>query len=105
MHNNGCSCSGDIEMILGERRKIPLVVYLSDRKTFTITSASYLLQNKKTGETEATGTCTTFSDNDESIVWNVVCEIQPEQLGVFDLTYTYYVGTEVLKERVTVRVV
>ena len=82
----------------GERRKVFFNISASDGvdDSFVIYDATYLLENSE-GQTVASGNCT-IDEHD------VVCTIQPPELGSYLLTCSCVVGDEIIKGTATINV-
>ena len=63
---------------LGERRAITLKIWLKDNAAFTPQDGAY---------------------------WNLRCEIQPKRRTVYNLTFTFQVGSEIVKKAIRIRVI
>ena len=84
-----------LEIFLGERRKIWLEISSTDDTTFLIRNASYELKKHRT--VEDSGECTIDG-------YQVIALIQPQEKGQYQLIYSYEIGGEILKEDVTINV-
>lgn len=82
--------------ILGENKRIKIKIVATDRKPFTITTASYELYfNEYT--LEESGVC----DVEQNLI---TTKINPKKNGVYTLIVTYVIGDETLKESLQIEV-
>lgn len=85
----------EIRMLLGERRRLTLVVTIGESSEFEISNATYLLQR---GETEMENGAAVVDGHD------IYVYLEPKEAGCFRLTVTFSVGGEIIKKRVLIRV-
>lgn len=91
----------EIILTLGEKRKLTMDVWLSTGEAFTLQNAAWQLCFLE--EEEASGECvvTPVTGNH----YHLVAEIQPLKKGVYELSYTFNLGTEVIIRTVIIKVV
>lgn len=81
-------------MLLGERRRLTLQVTIRDSDAFTIRDTTWLLEGGGTSEEGAA----------EIVDHDLRVEVEPKTPGLYQLTVTFSVGTEVIKKRVSIQV-
>lgn len=81
-------------MLLGERRRLTVHVTMRDSDAFTIRDAAWLLEG---GGTSEKGTA-------EIVEHDLRVEVEPKTTGLYQLTVTFAVGTEIIKKRVSIQV-
>lgn len=87
-------------MELGERRRITVTLWLKDNRAFTITDPTWeLTQANKPLDT---GPCEAAQEDTK---WRLTAEIQPAARGDYKLTYTFGLGTEIIRRSVRIQVV
>ena len=94
------TCDNEKVFEFGERRRVTMKVWLNDGTSFTPANCKYQLMLGPTVEAE--GSCETEQDG---TAWNLTCEVQPKQRRAYTLTYTFELGTEIIKRSVGIRVV
>ena len=85
--------------IIGERRVVTLKVWKSNATEFSVNNANWELSNSS--GVESHGVCQVESDNGAFLL---SCEVQPEKIGTYKLTYSFNVGTEIVKRNVSIEV-
>ena len=78
-----------IVLTIGEKRHVKLLVYNIKQESFSIQEARYELINKKTGEVEDSGEAN-YIDNTIDVV------IEPKFPSLYDLSFIYRIGDEIL---------
>ncbi len=94
------NCESEKVFELGERRRVTMRVWLNDHASFQPTDCTFALLLG--GVAEAEGVCEAEQDGD---AWELSCEVQPKQRRPYKLTYTFGLGTEIIKRSVNIRVV
>jgi hypothetical protein len=89
------------QFILGERRRVTMEIYLSDKSKFTPENCTWELLSGMTAEEG--GTCETVEQEDGK--WWLTCEIQPKARRTYTLQYTFELGTEIIKRNTEIKVV
>ena len=85
--------------ILGERRIVSLKVWKSNGTEFAVNNCEWELSNLNTVESH--GMCIV---DVESGAFVLSCEVQPQKIGTYKLTYTFNVGSEIVKRNVNIEV-
>lgn len=81
----------------GEKKHVQLLIHSVKNEDFTILDASYALTKKRTGVTEAQGSC----EINEHVIDTI---ISPKEQGTYELEITYHIADETLIERIEVLV-
>ncbi len=81
-------------MLLGERRRLTLQVTIRDSDAFTIRDGTWRLEGGGTSEEGVA----------EIVDHDLRVEVEPKTTGLYQLTVTFSVGTEVIKKRVSIQV-
>lgn len=91
----------EIILTLGEKRKLTMDVWLSTGEAFTLQNSTWSLLFAKIEE--ASGECevTPVTGNH----YHLVAEIQPTKKGVYELSYSFHLGTEIVIRTVIIKVV
>lgn len=94
--NDNVTLVGTKQLLLGERRKISILVWLTDGTAFTPTAPGWELIM---GAIEASGACDVAQDGGK---WELTAEIEPKTRTTYRLVYTFGLGSEIVKREVKV---
>jgi hypothetical protein len=86
------------EYLLGEDKKVRLQVQGIEPDPFYIQQATYELSYGNYEGIEASGNC----EINETLL---TAQVAPKKRGTYYLTFTYIIGTETFKERISIRVI